>query len=174
MSGYNDTFYNRCGSFSDGIAANNVILCQEIPGLSGRTLQDVLTDIASKLDKTIGLMVVPTDPLSAKVKVKEGKYRSLDGRRAITRTEIISPEFTPITNLPRIDLLCIDDNGNLSIVMGAEAATPTAPIYPTDRLTIAEVRIDETTEVYITTEDIRNTQDVLGPSTIYSVDGGSF
>lgn len=57
-----------------------------------------------------------------------------------------SPIFTaPITN-PRIDILTIDSAGILAITQGTEAASPTAPAYPSDKLVLCEVynRVGET------------------------------
>lgn len=44
----------------------------------------------------------------------------------------------PVLN-PRIDLIYIDDSGTLGYVTGTEAASPTAPDYPDDKLVIAEI-----------------------------------
>lgn len=58
-----------------------------------------------------------------------------------------SPSFTAPTTNPRIDLLVIDSAGVLSRVVGTEAASPTAPAYPADKLVICEVynRVGQTT-----------------------------
>jgi len=50
-----------------------------------------------------------------------------------------SPQFTAPTSNPRIDLLVIDSSGTLSIVAGTEAANPTPPSYPSDKIVICEV-----------------------------------
>lgn len=50
-----------------------------------------------------------------------------------------SPAFTaPATN-PRISLLLMDSAGTISILNGAEAGSPVAPTYPTDKYVIAEI-----------------------------------
>jgi microcystin-dependent protein len=50
-----------------------------------------------------------------------------------------SPAFTaPISN-PRIDILTLDSSGTLAITQGSEAASPTAPTYPTNKVVICEV-----------------------------------
>lgn len=50
-----------------------------------------------------------------------------------------SPSFTAPTTNPRIDLLTIDSAGTLARVVGTEAASPTTPTYPTDKVVICEV-----------------------------------
>jgi hypothetical protein len=49
----------------------------------------------------------------------------------------------PSTN-PRIDLVCIDSAGTISIVTGTEAASPSAPTYPADKLVLAEIYLKTT------------------------------
>lgn len=50
-----------------------------------------------------------------------------------------SPEFTAPDYDPRIDLLVLDDEGNLERVEGTEASSPEAPSYPTGKILIAQV-----------------------------------
>lgn len=50
-----------------------------------------------------------------------------------------SGSFSAPSSNPRIDLLCINNAGTLSITQGSEAASPSAPAYPTDKLVICEV-----------------------------------
>ncbi|HOB90345.1 MAG TPA: hypothetical protein PKG74_03395 [Candidatus Colwellbacteria bacterium] len=50
-----------------------------------------------------------------------------------------SGSFSAPSSNPRIDLLCIDSAGALSIVQGTEAASPSAPTYPAGKYVIAEV-----------------------------------
>jgi len=62
-----------------------------------------------------------------------------------------SPTFTAPTTNPRIDLLVIDSSGVLSIVQGTEAATPSPPTYPVDKIPICEVYLSVgTTAIYDT------------------------
>jgi len=58
-----------------------------------------------------------------------------------------SPSFTAPTTNPRIDLLVIDSAGTLSRVVGTEAASPSVPTYPTDKVVLCEVfnRVGQTT-----------------------------
>lgn len=51
----------------------------------------------------------------------------------------------PVSN-PRIDLLCIGTASAITITQGSEAASPSAPTYPTDKVVICEVynRVGET------------------------------
>lgn len=70
-----------------------------------------------------------------------------------------SPSFTAPSANPRIDLLTIDDTGTLARTAGTEAASPSAPGYPTDKYVICEVynrvgqtaiyNVDQTTNGYI-------------------------
>jgi len=57
-----------------------------------------------------------------------------------------SPSFTAPTTNPRIDLLTINSSGTLAVTQGTEAASPSAPTYPTDKIVICEVynRVGET------------------------------
>lgn len=50
-----------------------------------------------------------------------------------------SPAFTAPTTNPRIDLLTINSVGILAIIQGTEAASPTPPAYPSDKLVLCEV-----------------------------------
>ena len=58
-----------------------------------------------------------------------------------------SPSFTAPTTNPRIDLLTIDNAGVLARVAGTEAASPSIPTYPTDKVVLCEVfnRVGQTT-----------------------------
>ncbi len=58
-----------------------------------------------------------------------------------------SPSFTAPTTNPRIDLLTIDNAGVLARVVGTEAASPSVPTYPTDKVVLCEVfnRVGQTT-----------------------------
>ncbi|MGY9005954.1 MAG: hypothetical protein ACKVJQ_07655 [Alphaproteobacteria bacterium] len=59
----------------------------------------------------------------------------------------------PTTN-PRIDRIIIDQaTGVIAVVTGTEAASPTVPAIPTDKLPVAQVRL-ETTTTAITNADI--------------------
>lgn len=67
--------------------------------------------------------------------------------------------FTAPTTNPRIDLVSIDRSGTINLTTGTEAASPTAPTYPTDEFVLCEVylrtsstgiyNIDQTTDAYI-------------------------
>lgn len=60
-----------------------------------------------------------------------------------------SPTFVAPTSNPRIDLLCINNAGTLSVVQGTEAASPSAPTYPSDKLVICEIYLRvSTTALY--------------------------
>ena len=55
-----------------------------------------------------------------------------------------SGTFTAPGSNNRIDLLCLDSAGALSIVQGTSAASPTAPTYPADKLVLAEIYLKST------------------------------
>ncbi|MBU4257706.1 carbohydrate binding domain-containing protein, partial [Patescibacteria group bacterium] len=65
-----------------------------------------------------------------------------------------SPAFSVVTADSRIDLLTLDSAGALGITQGTQAVSPSAPAYPTNRLVIAEVTINETVTVVINNADI--------------------
>jgi hypothetical protein len=51
-----------------------------------------------------------------------------------------SPSMTAPVSHPRIDLVCIDSAGTVTIITGSENISPTPPTYPTDgRLVICEI-----------------------------------
>lgn len=57
-----------------------------------------------------------------------------------------TPTMTAPTTNPRIDLIVINSAGTLSVIQGSEAASPSPPAYPTDKMPICEVyhRVGET------------------------------
>lgn len=57
-----------------------------------------------------------------------------------------TPAFTAPTTNPRIDLVTIDSAGTVAITQGTEAASPSVPSYPEDKVVICEVyhRVGET------------------------------
>jgi len=50
-----------------------------------------------------------------------------------------SPQFSVPASNPRIDLLCLNNSGELEIVEGTESSNPSAPSYPIDKFIICEV-----------------------------------
>ncbi|MDP2921543.1 MAG: hypothetical protein Q8O12_04150, partial [Candidatus Omnitrophota bacterium] len=73
-----------------------------------------------------------------------------------------SPQFSAVNSATpaesRIDLLVINSSGTLEIIQGTQAATPSAPAYPSDKLAIAEVTITEVSPAspVITDTDIKD------------------
>jgi len=104
------------------------------------------------------------DPIDDKVYVEAGKILSSDAKKTITFGGGSSPSFNVITGggNSRIDLLCINDSGNLEIIEGIEAGVPTIPEYPSNKRVIAEVTIDELVTVTITDSDINDVRDSSG------------
>lgn len=70
----------------------------------------------------------------------------LDGNNPLNFAGGNSPTFTaPGAPNKRIDLLCIDKTGTLTIIQGTAAGTPVAPTYPVDgRAVLAEVYLRAT------------------------------
>lgn len=96
-----------------------------------------------------------------KVAVAAGKLMKADGTGAITYAGGQSPAFSVVTANSRIDLLCIDDTGALTITQGVQAASPVPPLYPAGKTVIAEVTITETATVLITAADIKDVRPFL-------------
>lgn len=74
--------------------------------------------------------------------VEAGTFISSNGQGALTFAGGSSPVFALPVGNPKIDLLTINDFGNLSITPGTPSATPIPPTYPTDEQVIAEVTIN--------------------------------
>jgi|GEM_PF-5264234 len=75
-----------------------------------------------------------------------------------------SPAFGVVTANSRIDLLTIDSAGALAVVAGTQAASPTAPTYPVDKIVIAEVTVNETVTVVVNDADINDVRPVFSHS----------
>jgi hypothetical protein len=96
-----------------------------------------------------------------KVLVHAGHFVKSDGSARVAYAGGQSPAFDVIVTNPRIDLLCIDDTGTLSIVKGTEALAPTVPTYPTNKQVIAHVSITEGADVIILQADITDARAFL-------------
>jgi hypothetical protein len=88
--------------------------------------------------------------------VRSGTFVKSDGTGSVTFAGGDSPTFSPITANPRIDLLCIDDAGILSIISGTENISPSPETYPTNKQVLAEITITETGTVVINESDIKD------------------
>ena len=67
-----------------------------------------------------------------------------DGVAYIGATRVVyaggnSPTMTAPSANPRIDLITIDSAGTIAVVNGAEAASPSVPAYPANKLVICEI-----------------------------------
>jgi len=100
-------------------------------------------------------------PANNKVAVAAGKFVKSDNSGTVTYAGGASPVFGPITTNPRIDLLCIDDTGTLTLVAGAENASPTPPTYPANKVVIAEVTVNQTSGVTISSGQIKDVRAIL-------------
>jgi len=67
-------------------------------------------------------------------------------------SDVTSPAMVAPSVDPRIDLVTLDRSGTVAIVTGAEAPSPVAPTYPTEKLVLAEIT-HTTAETIITNED---------------------
>lgn len=72
-----------------------------------------------------------------KLYIEEGIFYY--GSVQVVVTGTVTGTFTAPSANPRIDLLVIGTAGTVSITAGSEAASPSAPSYPYDKLVIAEV-----------------------------------
>ncbi|MBU0649472.1 hypothetical protein KJ969_05260, partial [Patescibacteria group bacterium] len=84
-----------------------------------------------------------------------------------------SPAFNPVTADSRKDLLVLNSSGALEVIEGTQSATPAAPTYPSDKLVIAEVLINELTTALINDADITDVRPFLnlGGGTSTATDG---
>ena len=182
---YNGSGWERIDARDDVVSVNNktgvvVLEASDIPydgsvsELPSDDVQGAIDALNAKLDSRIGLTPKPTSPPSDKIEISEGRYRNSDGTKIIIFPGGVSPMILPVITLPRIDIICLDDYGNISVIQGAESNSPQAPSYPLDKLTVAEVYVDEINNVVVTEEDIKDARDVLGPSPIKIIDGGTF
>jgi len=73
------------------------------------------------------LKVRPTAPASMNVRIAPGKISY--GVKNYSIIDQVSPVFVAPTANPRIDVLYVDTDGIVRVYMGAEAATPVAPLY---------------------------------------------
>ncbi|MHA1304367.1 MAG: hypothetical protein ACTSPI_11775 [Candidatus Heimdallarchaeaceae archaeon] len=96
------------------------------------------------------------DTPDATVYVEAASIISSDGTKNVDFAGGSSPSFSTVSADSRIDLLVINDDGNLEVIEGVEDASPTPPTYPTNKQVIAEVTIDETSTVIINDADIKD------------------
>jgi len=76
------------------------------------------------------------------VYVEAGTFIKSDGTGAVTYVGGSSPVFALPVGFSKIDLLTIDDNGNLGIEPGTPAGSPVPPTYPIDKQVLAEVTVN--------------------------------
>lgn len=74
--------------------------------------------------------------------IEAGTFISSNGQGAITFAGGSSPVFALPVGNSKVDLLTIDDFGNLAVVPGTPAGVPIPPTYPTDKQVVAEVTIN--------------------------------
>jgi len=107
--------------------------------------------IQSKIDS-----LRPVSNNNNTIKIKAGILKKKDGTGVIKFSETDTSAFDPITTNgnTRYDLVGIDTIGTVSIVKGAEGNPGSVPPYPQDKFIIAEIKIDETSNVVISDQDI--------------------
>lgn len=72
-----------------------------------------------------------------------------------------SPAFAVVTAYSRIDIVTINSSGTIGVTAGTQAESPAPPTYPTDKIVIAEVTVDETGTVVINDADIKDVRPFL-------------
>ena len=95
------------------------------------------------------------------VYVNAGVYQKMNGTGYQTWAGGNSAVFASVAANPRYDLVCLDDAGALAYVNGAEGGG--IPEYPTDKLVIAVIYIDEVgaTPVVINDSDITDVRSLF-------------
>jgi microcystin-dependent protein len=76
-------------------------------------------------------------PQTMQLYIEDGTYYV--GVTRVLFTGGSTPTFTAPSLHPRIDLVTADSAGTIAIVTGTEAASPSAPAYPANKLVICEV-----------------------------------
>jgi len=107
--------------------------------------------IQSKIDS-----LRPVSNNNNTIKIRAGILKKKDGTGVIKFSETDTSAFDPITTSgnTRYDLVGIDTTGTVSIVKGTEGNPGSVPPYPQDKFIIAEIKIDETSNVVISDQDI--------------------
>ena len=93
---------------------------------------------AEKLNETAyGLHVVSQDPPDMTVRITSGV--AIINSVQVRYTGGDSPTITAPSANPRIDLIVLKEDGTIEVIGGTENASPTHPLYPADKLVLAEV-----------------------------------
>lgn len=98
----------------------------------------------------------PTDPPSLQINVQAGRYIRPDNSGANDWPGGLSPFFLTAVTFNRIDLLMMRNDNTLEIIQGIEAPSPFPPVYPIDKIPIAEALIRVGTPCEILVTDIRD------------------
>jgi len=136
-------------------------------------LQNKVGTLESKASNVLGLYPDVTSPLSDTIIINEGTYRNFENNESIRFLGGISPQFQPVINKSRIDLIGLDINQNIVIVQGSENDNPFPPNYPPYLTIVAEIYVNEKNNVIISKSDITDVRDVVG-SRSPVIDGGTF
>jgi len=93
---------------------------------------------AEKLNETAyGLHVISQDTPNMTVHITPGV--AIVNNAQVRYTGGNSPTIIAPTSNPRIDLVVIKQDGTIEIINGTENASPVAPLYPSDKLVLAEI-----------------------------------
>jgi len=93
---------------------------------------------AEKLNETsYGLHVISQDIPNMTVHITPGV--AIVNNAQVRYTGGNSPTITAPTSNPRIDLVVIKQDGTIEIINGTENTSPVAPLYPSDKLVLAEI-----------------------------------
>lgn len=86
--------------------------------------------------KKDNLLVLPTEPYSNQVSVEGGTV--IVNNKILNFSGGTSPAFSSVTD-GRVDLLAINDSGNLTVTEGTDAVSPVDPSFPDNSLVIARI-----------------------------------
>lgn len=94
---------------------------------------------------------------NAYVSVEPGIIRTTDNSGSIVFNGGMSSAFGVVNpGNARYDLLCLTNSGVLTIIQGTESSSPVVPTYPNDRHVLAEIYVNESSNVVISPEDIKD------------------
>ena len=119
----------------------------EVVGARGAAA-DLNTRLSASMNTSGYILQTGIDPLrpyasapaDAEVHISVGTYTKSDGSKKLTPSTVavvLSSVVSPSNS--RIDVMYVDDSGNLLVKIGTEAPAPTVPTYPQPGLVIAEV-----------------------------------
>lgn len=114
----------------------------------------------------------PQDAPDDTIVMFSGQHIKKDGSGVVVKSAPFSgPSFSAVSSgQERYDVVAIDDLGVPSILQGTPIPSGTgdpfvnSPVFPSDKLVVAIVKIDETTSVVIDESDITDSRAIIGGS----------